>query len=71
MFRNMHDFSILYLLQQISIFSFSVAEMASTERITNLKQEERRLEEQLLKPESTSDEQVLLARLQDKERYGN
>ena len=67
MFRNMHDFSILYLLQQISIFSFSVAEMASTERITNLEQEKRHLEEQLLKTESTSDEQALL----DKERYGN
>ena len=69
-------FSMLYLLLQISIFSFSVAEMArrlktSTERITNLEQEKRRLEEQLLKPESTSDEQALLARLQDKERYGN
>ena len=59
-------------MQQISIFSFSVAEMARRlEHITNLEQERRRLEKQLLKPESTYEEQALLARLQDKERYEN
>lgn len=40
----------------------------SGERIDHLEQEKQRLEQQLLKPEATPEEQALLARLQDRER---